>query len=169
MSLHLRATVRPSFPLTESVKLTGPEFTVHHPSLSNFPLCFLFNFCVTVRFCFFQVGRAPTNQLVLDSKAFPAMISRRHAVIRLVSNPNEAGRREEVWEITDLGSVNGIFVNDVKTARHVLRDGDSVVFGGGGKTLQGQQKPQPLSEFIYVFEGKQNPRQPHKHQLDTSF
>jgi pSer/pThr/pTyr-binding forkhead associated (FHA) protein len=92
------------------------------------------------------------------------MISRHHAVIRQV----EAGPAEQLWEITDAGSVNGIFVNDVKVDRHVLSNGDVIVFGGGGKTPFGEKKSQLTSEFVYVFSGKKSDNKQSKKKAKQS-
>lgn len=55
------------------------------------------------------------------------------------------------WEVRDNRSVNGIFVNDRKVQEAVLKDGDVVVFGGGGDHPIGAIIEQPDSEFRYEF------------------
>jgi two-component system cell cycle response regulator len=63
------------------------------------------------------VGREPENLLFVAEPS----ISRRHAVIH---------QNGIVFEIEDLGSLNGTFVNDVKvSARTPLRDGDMIRLG----------------------------------------
>ena len=48
-------------------------------------------------------------------------MSRRHAIVLLQSDGQ--------FLITDLGSTNGTFVNDVRVESSVLADGDHVRFG----------------------------------------
>jgi len=62
------------------------------------------------------IGRTPENDLQVRE----SYISRSHAVIRL--GPESA-------VIEDLGSRNGVFVNDRRVMRERLRDGDTVMFG----------------------------------------
>lgn len=64
-------------------------------------------------------GRDPNCGVHLDSD----MISRRHAKVESFSG---------VYQLEDLGSTNGSFVNDIKITRTRLRDGDRV---GIGKVL----------------------------------
>ncbi len=63
------------------------------------------------------IGRDPACELVVEDPH----ISRKHAEIH---NEND---REII--IKDLGSTNGIFVNGIKVAEHVLHDGDKVLVG----------------------------------------
>ncbi len=64
-----------------------------------------------------HVGRAPENDLVLDSAA----ISRQHAYI---------GPRGDTWLLVDKGSANGSFVNGRRlTGPQELHDGDAVLLG----------------------------------------
>jgi len=63
-----------------------------------------------------SIGRTPDNDLQVRE----SYISRNHAVIRL--GPDSA-------VIEDLGSRNGVYVNDRRIGREVLRDGDIVVLG----------------------------------------
>lgn len=63
-----------------------------------------------------SIGRTPDNDLQVRE----SYISRNHAAIRL--GPDSA-------IIEDLGSRNGVFVNDRRIVREVLRDGDVVVLG----------------------------------------
>lgn len=62
------------------------------------------------------IGRTPDNDLQLDTK----FISRHHAVIL-------AGPVQTIIE--DLGSTNGVLVNDRRIQRRALKDGDRVVVG----------------------------------------
>lgn len=62
------------------------------------------------------IGRTPDNDLQLDTK----FISRHHAVIL-------AGPVQTIIE--DLGSTNGVLVNDRRIQRRALKDGDRLVVG----------------------------------------
>ncbi len=69
------------------------------------------------------LGRAPTNEVVLDPAKF-TMSSGRHARI---------GQRDGLWWIEDLKSTNGTYVNGQAIAYpQRLRDGDEVCFGPPG-------------------------------------
>lgn len=63
-----------------------------------------------------SIGRTPDNDLQVRE----SYISRNHAVIRL--GPDSA-------VIEDLGSRNGVYVNDRRVGREILRDGDIVLLG----------------------------------------
>lgn len=62
------------------------------------------------------MGRRPGNQVTLEADN----ISRQHAAIE---------RRAGEYYICDLGSANGTFLNEQRTASHVLNDGDLVRIG----------------------------------------
>jgi putative ABC transport system ATP-binding protein len=63
------------------------------------------------------IGRFPDCDIVLEGRT----VSRHHARIALKRNS---------WYIEDLGSINGIFVNDRPVLCSVLKDGDSIAIGG---------------------------------------
>jgi predicted nucleic acid-binding Zn-ribbon protein len=63
-----------------------------------------------------RIGRGGDNELVLDTKH----VSRYHAV--LLAGPVHTS-------IEDLNSTNGVFVNNKRVARHILKDGDRVTIG----------------------------------------
>jgi len=63
------------------------------------------------------VGRDPSYDLSLARDS----VSRRHAVIRQLSTGG--------WEVQDLGSTNGTFVNEERIKTQQLFDGDQVRFG----------------------------------------
>eukprot|EP00771_Trimastix_marina_P001335 gnl/Trimastix_PCT/2400.p1 GENE.gnl/Trimastix_PCT/2400~~gnl/Trimastix_PCT/2400.p1 ORF type:complete len:527 (+),score=100.78 gnl/Trimastix_PCT/2400:35-1615(+) len=94
----------------------------------------------------FFVGRQPDVDLTLDSTRRKAMISRRHAKLCRVIEDNLLE-----WKLIDLKSLNGVFINDVKQEEAILRDGDVIVFGGGGNKKVGDRVPQADSEFRYQF------------------
>lgn|GEM_PF-561169 len=62
------------------------------------------------------IGRSEDCEVVVDEDE----VSRRHAVLRY--GPNG-------WSIEDLGSRNGLFVNDERVARHVLEGGETLRLG----------------------------------------
>jgi predicted nucleic acid-binding Zn-ribbon protein len=63
-----------------------------------------------------RIGRGADNELVLDTKH----VSRYHAV--LLAGPVHTS-------IEDLNSTNGVFVNNKRVARQILKDGDRVTIG----------------------------------------
>ena len=62
------------------------------------------------------IGRASENDVVLDD----VTVSRKHANIR---------RAVERFELIDLGSLNGTYVNNNSIARATLSSGDEIQFG----------------------------------------
>ena len=63
-----------------------------------------------------RVGRGPSNDVIVDS----AQASRDHALIEV---------EQAFVTITDLGSRNGTFVNDIRIETQVLADGDAIRLG----------------------------------------
>lgn len=68
------------------------------------------------------IGRATDNQLVIGA-TFPGWetVSQHHA--RIFRKGND-------WIVTDLGSHNGIYVNERRTGRNLLRDSWKLNLGG---------------------------------------
>jgi DNA-binding CsgD family transcriptional regulator len=64
-----------------------------------------------------RIGREADNDLVINDDP---KVSRHHA---------EVAHRDGAWWVTDRGSRNGTFVNDVKVAHLGLRDGDQLRVG----------------------------------------
>jgi hypothetical protein len=62
------------------------------------------------------LGSLDGNSIVLQDPA----VSRKHAGIR---------RDVQGWELADLGSLNGVYVNGERVAKHRLREGDVVRVG----------------------------------------
>lgn len=62
------------------------------------------------------IGRAPEVELTIDDVA----VSRRHAEIQQSSDG---------FQVMDLGSTNGLFVNGLRVQRQELRDGDRIQVG----------------------------------------
>src|SRR5256885_8630309 len=61
----------------------------------------------------YTLGRSPDNAIVLEGSG----VSRHHAVLR---------REEEGFLIEDLGSHNGVFVNNVRVQQAALKDRDQI-------------------------------------------
>jgi diguanylate cyclase (GGDEF)-like protein len=84
-----------------------------------------------------HVGRDTDCELVLDDET----VSRRHARVSY---------SEGHYAIRDLGSTNGIFVNNLPTEEHALLDGDLVKIGRNiFKFLQGSHIESNYHEVIY--------------------
>jgi len=91
------------------------------------------------------IGRQHANDVCLNSLRYKDVISRRHA--KIVHDPVA-----HTWTLTDLGSLNGTFVNNIRVSNRVLQFGDELVFGGPPGTKLGDIRPQPESEFRFRFE-----------------
>ena len=74
----------------------------------------------------FRIGRQEDNDLVVKDPS----ISRHHAEIHR--------RRDGTFTITDLESMNGVFVNNKKQRKATLTDGDSVEIGDVAMTFSVQ-------------------------------
>lgn len=61
-------------------------------------------------------GRHPEADIFLDD----VTVSRRHAEFR---------KNEDAYEVVDVGSLNGTYVNKEPQNSHVLRDGDEIQIG----------------------------------------
>jgi len=74
------------------------------------------------------IGREPNCQIILDSTAY-AMVSRRHAVVRPLSTNSSSPK----WEICDLGSGNGTYMNGQRLLGcRELQPGDRLTLGNDG-------------------------------------
>ena len=105
------------------------------------------------------IGRdASTVDVHIDSTRQPNMISRLHAILRYAAEDVADGSTG--WRLVDQRSVNGVFVNDVKVAEALLKDGDVLCFGGGASVKEGARRQQLSSEFRFVFRSPQ--LQPHQ-------
>lgn len=77
------------------------------------------------------VGRDLHCQVILDSNFF-GMVSRRHAQIRPVLN-FRTQVREPIWEICDLNSANGTYLNGQRVSGcQILQIGDRITLGANG-------------------------------------
>lgn len=76
----------------------------------------------------FVIGRDSTSNVdaCLLHPFEEKMISRFHAIFRLRKHQDA---KESCWEVFDLQSLNGLFVNGKKISHTILRDGDVVMFG----------------------------------------
>jgi RsiW-degrading membrane proteinase PrsW (M82 family) len=89
----------------------------------------------------FTLGRDPTTcQMVLDSERYGG-VSRRHAVIHpLPPHPNAPHRT--LWQICDLESANGTFVNgELLQGCQVLREGDRITLSPNGPEFVLEYRP----------------------------
>jgi|SRR5687767_8931387 pSer/pThr/pTyr-binding forkhead associated (FHA) protein len=67
------------------------------------------------------VGRHPQSDIFLND----ITVSRRHAELRRAAGPSGKGR----YEVTDLGSLNGTYVNRARVDSSVLSSGDELQIG----------------------------------------
>lgn len=75
------------------------------------------------------IGRDPSCQIVLDEET-AGIVSRRHASIRPGAQPNH-------YEICDLGSANGTYINDKRLQGCLkLETGDRITLGINGPSFQ---------------------------------
>jgi RsiW-degrading membrane proteinase PrsW (M82 family) len=73
------------------------------------------------------IGRDTSCQISLNANLY-TMVSRRHAIIRFVGKSSQP-----IWEVVDLNSANGVFVNGKKVIEsQQLKSGDRLVFGRNG-------------------------------------
>nr|WP_244258533.1 FHA domain-containing protein [Streptomyces sp. Tu 2975] len=79
-----------------------------------------------------RIGRSPENELVVDD----LVVSRRHAELRT--------RPDGTYEIVDLGSHNGTYLNGMPVDRAPVRAGDIVGVGHSAFVLVGDE----LQEFV---------------------
>jgi pSer/pThr/pTyr-binding forkhead associated (FHA) protein len=103
------------------------------------------------------IGRDPACQLALDATQYKG-VSRRHAELSPVASSN--GQIQ--WQIRDLGSSNGIFVNGQRLqGMQTLRSGDRLALGRNG------------IEFLFESLLQQMPLQPaptvHNQANDTQY
>jgi Nif-specific regulatory protein len=87
-----------------------------------------------------SIGREPSNQICVPDVS----LSRRHCLIK-----SEGGQ----FEISDLNSLNGVFINGVPVKRHILEHGDQIKLGDSlFLFLVGEGEPQPRSSPVYLDE-----------------
>ena len=76
------------------------------------------------------IGRDKTAEIRLTETS----VSRKHATIE---------RRGPQWVITDGGSANGTFLDDVQVAESVLRDGQTLRLGAVSFKVEVEEEPTP--------------------------
>lgn len=76
------------------------------------------------------IGRDKTAEIRLTESS----VSRKHATIE---------RRGPQWVITDGGSANGTFLDDVQVAESVLRDGQTLRLGAVSFKVEVEEEPTP--------------------------
>lgn len=64
----------------------------------------------------FSIGRSSDSDILLDD----ITVSRNHAILE---------RTEDSYSITDLGSLNGSYINGKRVENHILNDGDKIQIG----------------------------------------
>ena len=90
------------------------------------------------------IGRDRSATIVFDAPG-DDLVSRRHAAIR--RRPGDA----VAYEIADLGSSNGTFVNGVRIAAETeLQPGDTIELGRGGPRVSFDLDPRPLARTRVV-------------------
>ncbi|MBW4487732.1 MAG: PrsW family intramembrane metalloprotease [Trichocoleus desertorum ATA4-8-CV12] len=107
------------------------------------------------------VGRDPYCQIILDSNLF-GMVSRRHAQIRPILNLRTQ-TREPVWEICDLNSANGTYLNGQRLQScQIMQIGDRITLGNNGPDFVFEchrVEPPVASRFAVTSYGSSAPRQ----------
>ncbi|MFE2874341.1 FHA domain-containing protein [Streptomyces roseus] len=118
-------------PAPEPVPAGARPSSVSHPALTG-----TFRRPTTVRplpaRTAVAIGRAPANDLVIDD----LVVSRHHAELRALA--------DGTYEIVDLGSHNGTFLNGTRTDRAPVTEGDVIGIGHTALCLVGDQ----LQEYV---------------------
>lgn len=119
------------------VRFVDPAPGTSHPSSVSHPgLTSTFRRPTTVRplaaKAAVRIGRAPDNDLVIDD----LVVSRRHAELRALA--------DGTYEIADLGSHNGTYLNGARVDHAAIGEGDIVGIGHSAFLLVGDQ----LQEYV---------------------
>jgi predicted component of type VI protein secretion system len=94
------------------------------------------------------IGRDKTAEIRLTENS----VSRKHATIE---------RRGPQWVITDGGSANGTFLDDVQVAESALRDGQILRLGAVRFTIEIEEEPTPTQTLRPIdLETKTQPAMP---------
>jgi pSer/pThr/pTyr-binding forkhead associated (FHA) protein len=87
---------------------------------------------------FFMIGRAPSNQIVIDQPT----VSAQHAVLLRVG--------DSFW-LKDLNSTNGTQINGAFVTDAELKDGDTIRFGSVIAFFSGHYRKRPSTRLIRKF------------------
>jgi pSer/pThr/pTyr-binding forkhead associated (FHA) protein len=94
------------------------------------------------------IGRDKTAEIRLSESS----VSRKHATIE---------RRGPQWVITDGGSANGTFLDDVQVAESVLKDGQTLRLGAVSFKVEVEEEPTPTQTLRPIdLEAKTQPAVP---------
>jgi RsiW-degrading membrane proteinase PrsW (M82 family) len=86
------------------------------------------------------IGREPSCQIALDANLY-TVVSRRHVVIRSVPNSERT-----IWEIEDLKSANGTYLNGQRLdGVRQLKSGDKIVLGDQGPEFIVEYPSEPFT------------------------
>lgn len=93
------------------------------------------------------IGRDPSCEVAIDLELYGS-VSRRHAEIRpIMSSPNPASAICYGWEICDLQSANGTFINDQRLyGCQILRHGDRIALTKDGPNFVFELLRQPAPD-----------------------
>ncbi|KAL6077471.1 E3 ubiquitin-protein ligase rnf8 [Balamuthia mandrillaris] len=90
----------------------------------------------------FKIGRGQRANMLLDSPSKPCMVSRIHALIQREApvvgadcSASSSCSSPYVWRLVDCNSLNGVFVNRVRVKEAILKEGDEIIFGEGGRSV----------------------------------
>ncbi|HIK11297.1 MAG TPA: PrsW family intramembrane metalloprotease [Oscillatoriaceae cyanobacterium M33_DOE_052] len=91
------------------------------------------------------MGRELTCEIILDSQEY-GMVSRRHAVVRPVVGAIRESPLQTWWEICDLNSVNGTYINGQRVQGcQTLQVGDRLTLGTNGPEFIFEYQPKAAS------------------------
>lgn len=100
------------------------------------------------------IGRSPGCQILLDSKDYGG-VSRRHASLR---SSGHAVAGEPLWQICDLDSANGTFVNGQRLQGwYTLTPGDRIALGQNGPQFMFERRTIPTQTPPSIASSRDNP------------
>ena len=95
-----------------------------------------------------RVGRSPANDIQLDDLS----VSSAHALVE--GRPSRYLEGSFEYQVVDLGSTNGTFVNGTRVERQALIHGDEVRLGY--TVFKYQEEAAPLSSTAYMLSEEQD-------------